>query len=200
MERSGRLRLGITGGIGSGKTSVCRVFGILGIPVFSADPVANEVMERNEAIKEQLNKLAGKDLYENGKLKRSELAFLIFNNESLLSRINSLVHPAVFELFSSWVDKQDAAYVIMEAAILFESGAFRHVDRILTVIAPLEERISRVISRSRLTRDQVLERVKNQLGDDEKIKRSDFVIDNSEDRMIIPRVLEIHNEILKTLV
>lgn len=201
MNKSARipLRLGVTGGIGSGKTSVCKVFSILGIPVFSADPVAGVIMETNDDLKRKINELAGKDLYAGGKLDRGELAGLIFNNAEVLNRINSLVHPIVFTQFSEWVSHQDSPYVIMEAAILFESGASKLVDRIVTVVAPVEERIQRVIRRNNLTREMVEERIRNQMSDDEKIKESDYVIRNSENEMIIPVILEIHEDMLKLI-
>jgi dephospho-CoA kinase len=191
-----RFKLGITGGIGSGKTSVCRVFGVLGIPVFSADRVARQIMENDEKIRQGINSIAGRDLYENGSLDRMALASLIFNDKIRLERVDSLVHPAVFADFNRWVPLQAAEYVIMEAAILFESGAAAFVDRIATIVAPVEERIERIIERSQLSRDQITERMNNQMDDEARVKLSDYVISNSENDMIIPAILKIHNEIL----
>jgi len=193
------LTLGITGGIGSGKTSVCRVFNVLGIPVFSADYEAKGIMENDNGIVRRLNSIAGKNLYINGSLDRMKLATLIFNDNSLLEKVNSLVHPVVFEHFKRWTLEQNTPYVIMEAAILFESGASKLVDRIATIVAPIEERVDRVIHRNNLSRDQVLERMRNQLDDDSRIKLSDYVIHNSENDMIIPAILKIHEEILKDI-
>jgi dephospho-CoA kinase len=193
-----RLKLGVTGGIGSGKTSVCKVFTVLGIPVFSADRIAREIMDNDEGIIKQINSIAGKDLYSNGCLDRMALASLIFNNNALLDKVNSLVHPVVFEHFYVWEKIQAAPYVIMEAAILFESGASKLVDRIATIVAPVEERVSRVILRSRLTRQQVLERMKNQMDDDSRVRLSDYVIYNAENDMVIPSIMEIHEDILKS--
>lgn len=190
------LKLGVTGGIGSGKTSVCRVFRVLGIPVFSADPEAKEIMDSNSGIIRRINSIAGKNLYVNGSLDRQELANLIFNDNTLLDKVNSLVHPVVFEHFKRWEKEQDAPYVIMEAAILFESGASKLVDRIATVVAPVEERVERVINRNSLSREQVLERMRNQMDDDSRIKQSDYVIQNSEKDMIIPAILKIHEDML----
>jgi dephospho-CoA kinase len=193
------MKLGVTGGIGSGKTSVCKVFAVLGVPVFSADRVAREIIDGNENIKEAINSIAGKDLYINGSLDRMALASLIFNNKKLLEKVNSLVHPVVFEHFEIWMNEQSSRYVIMEAAILFESGASRLVDRIATIIAPVEERMNRVMIRSRLSREQVLERMKNQMDDETRIRLSDYIIYNSENDMIIPAVLKIHEDILTNL-
>ena len=193
------IKLGVTGGIGSGKTSVCKVFSILGIPVFSADAEAKEIMEVDTGIILRLNAIAGKDLYSQGTLDRTELAKLIFNNRSMLAKVNSIVHPVVFSRFCEWGEKQNTPYVIMEAAILFESGGSKKVDRVVTVTAPVEERIARVVSRSNITKEEVMERIKNQTSDSEKIKQSDYVIDNSENKMIIPAVLDIHSDILKSV-
>jgi len=193
------MKLGVTGGIGSGKTSVCRVFNVLGIPVFFADPEANMVMNSDKNIIREINKLASEDLYEGGTLDRKKLASLIFNDQELLKKVNSLVHPAVFENFKRWTAFQTTPYVIMEAAILFESGAAELVDRVATVIAPVEERIARVTKRNTLSREQVIERINNQMDDSERIKRSDYVINNAENEMIIPVILKIHEDILDHL-
>src|SRR5450759_2957374 len=132
-ERKSEFKLGITGGIGSGKTSVCKVFDVLGIPVFSADREAREIMEKEGVIMSKLNSITGKDLYISGSLNRIELAAIIFNDSAILEKVNSLVHPAVLDHFRKWTMDQIAPYVIMEAAILFESGASEVVDRVATV-------------------------------------------------------------------
>ncbi|HUX56627.1 MAG TPA: dephospho-CoA kinase [Bacteroidales bacterium] len=196
-EKKPAMKLGITGGIGCGKTSVCRVFNVLGIPVFSADSDAREIMESNTGIIGRINTVAGKDLYKSGRLDRMELASLIFNDNTLLKKVNSLVHPVVFDHFIMWEMEQTTPYVIMEAAILYESGASELVDKVATVVAPLEERVERVIKRNNLSREQVLERIRNQMDDDIRIKLSDFVIYNSENDMIIPAILQIHDVLLK---
>ena len=193
------LKLGVTGGIGSGKTSVCKVFMVLGIPVFSTDRVARDIMESDKDIIRKINTIAGRDMYSNGCLDRMALASLIFNNNALLEKVNSLIHPVVFDHFAMWEKNQTAPYIIMEAAILFESGASKLVDKIATIVAPEEERLNRVTQRSKLSRHQVLERMKNQLDDESRIKLSDYVIYNSENDMIIPAILEIHEDILKNL-
>jgi dephospho-CoA kinase len=193
------LKLGVTGGIGSGKTSVCKVFKVLGIPVFSADRIARDIMDSDREIIGKINSITGKDLYSGGSLDRMALASLIFNDHALLEKVNALVHPVVFSHFASWEKNQTAPYVIMEAAILFESGASKLVDKIATIVTPEEERLNRVTRRSRLSRHQVMERMKNQLDDESKIKLSDYVIYNSENDMIIPAILRIHDDILRNL-
>lgn len=195
-ETKSGFKLGITGGIGSGKTSVCRVFEVLHIPVFSADRIASGIMESDTRVIEGINSITGRDLYSEGHLNKMELADLIFNNSDLLKKVNSIVHPVVFEHFRSWVLAQDAPYVIMEAAILFESGASAIVDKILTVAAPVDERIERIIERSKLSREQIEERMRNQMDDETRIEHSDYVIRNGENDMIIPAILKINADIL----
>lgn len=190
------IKLGVTGGIGSGKTSVCRVFKVLGIPVFAADFEAKEIMNSDESVKEKINSIAGKDLYNDGNLDRPVLASLIFNNKILREKVNSLIHPIVFDHFIMWESEQTAPYVIMEAAILFESGAFNLVDRIATIITPEEERIERVMRRNNLTREQILERIESQITDEARISRSDFIIYNSDKDMIIPAILNINEKLV----
>jgi dephospho-CoA kinase len=198
MSTTGKIGvLGITGGIGSGKTTVSKVFSVLGIPVFSADLEARRIEDTDRELMQKLNSIAGKDLYSSGKLDRAELARLIFNDRELLDKVNSAVHPVVFDSFSRWVLAQNAPYAIMEAAILFESGASRLVDKVLTIVTPAEERIARIISGHKLTRNEVLDRIRNQMDDAERIRRADYVIFNSENDMIIPAILGVHREMLK---
>jgi dephospho-CoA kinase len=190
------IKLGVTGGIGSGKTTVCRVFAVLGIPVFSADIEAGNIMESDQELKVRLNQLVGKNLYSSGSLDRPELAKIIFNDEELLKKVNSIVHPVVFKHYLDWTNSQTTPYSVMEAAILFESGASELVDMTLTVVAPVSERIDRIVRGNKLTSDQVMARIKNQIDDESRISRSDFVVYNSENDMIIPAVLEIHQKLL----
>jgi len=191
------LKLGVTGGIGSGKTTVCKVFAVLGIPVFSADIEAKRIQDSDRDLQKKINSLAGKDLFPFGILDRSEMAKLIFSNKDLLEKVNSIVHPAVFKCFREWAGSQDSPYSVMEAAILFESGASRMMDRIVTVVTPMEERIERLVRGNKFTREQVTERIKNQIDDASRIKQSDYIIFNSENDMVIPAVLGIHEEMLK---
>jgi dephospho-CoA kinase len=193
------LKVGVTGGIGSGKTTVCRIFSLLGVPVFSADDTARKIMDSDIEIEKRINNVAGRNMYSASGLDRKGLAALIFNNRDLLEKINKIVHPVVREKFELWAGGLESEYVIYEAAILFESGASSMLDRIITVIAPVEERIARVIRRNNLSREQVLERIRNQSDDDFKISGSDYVIDNSENEMIIPAIITIHNDLRNSL-
>ena len=190
-------RLGITGGIGSGKTTVCRIFRVLGVPVFVADVAARQLMNNDPAIRSEINKIAGKDLYEGGELDRRELARLIFNEPDMLQKVNASVHPAVLREFEAWSSVIDAPYVIMEAAILFEARADRLVDRVISISAPVEERISRVMGRSEISREEVLERINNQMEDNEREEQSYYVINNADNEMIIPVILKIHDDMLR---
>ena len=200
LSRNNRvIRLGITGGIGGGKSTVCKVFSVLGIPVFYSDVEANKIMNSDVSLMSAINSVVGEDMYISGSLDRALLAKYVYSDESLLQQINQLVHPAVFEKFVSWSDTQNAPYTIVEAAILFESGMYKYVDKVTTVTAPVEERINRVISRNGKTREQVLQIMKNQMDDETKIKMSDYVINNSKDDMIIPVVLKIHEDLINHL-
>ena len=190
-------RLGITGGIGSGKTTVCRIFRVLGVPVFVADAAAREVMNNDPGIRDRINSIAGEDLYSGGELDRMELARLIFNRPEMLKSVNAAVHPVVLQIFSKWADESDAPYVIMEAAVLFESKADTFVDRVVSISAPVEERIARVMGRNELSREQVIERINNQLEDDEREEQSYYVINNADNEMIIPEILKIHEDMLR---
>jgi dephospho-CoA kinase len=190
-------RLGVTGGIGSGKTTVCRIFRVLGVPVFVADAAAREVMNNDPGIRDRINSIAGKDLYSGGELDRMELARLIFNRPEMLKSVNAVVHPVVLQIFSKWADESDAPYVIMEAAVLFESKADSYVDRVVSISAPVEERIARVMGRNELSREQVIERIKNQLEDDEREEQSYYVINNADNEMIIPEILKIHEDMIR---
>jgi dephospho-CoA kinase len=194
---SAKLKIGVTGGIGSGKTTVCRIFEVLGIPVFSADSEARIIMDSDENVIKQVNTLAGRNMYNRGTLDRIAMANLIFNDRELLGKINKIIHPVVTQRFIEWEKSKYTPYVILEAAILFESGAAKLLDKVVTVTAPEEERIERVVQRNSLTRDQVVERINNQSDDKYKISLSDYVISNSENEMIIPAVLKIHAEMIR---
>jgi len=193
------FRLGVTGGIGSGKSTVCKTFNVLGIPVFSADEEGRIITDSDPELRDSLNELIGEDMFASGQLDREKLASLIFNDSELLSRVNMLVHPRVLNKYNDWCSRQTSHYIIFEAAILFEAGAEQKVDMTLAVTAPLEERVKRVMERNKMSREQVMERVNNQISDDEIIRRSDFHINNADNEMIIPRVLDIHQKILNHL-
>jgi len=193
------MRIGITGGIGCGKTTVCRVFETLGIPVFESDKEAQFVIGSDPIIRNKLIEITGADLFPTGDLDRKLLANLIFNDKKLLEKVNQLIHPVVLNNFNKWSENQNAPYTILESAILFESGAWKNVDISITVTAPLEERIRRVSVRSNLDESEIAERIKNQMDDGERVLKSDFVIRNGEGDMIIPSILKIHDTIIQNI-
>lgn len=191
------LKIGITGGIGSGKSLVCKIFQILGIPVFEADREAKDIMDSDPETREALGNLLGSRIFDhNGKINRQQMAGLIFNDKELLQKVNGIIHPAVRRRFNEWHMAQNATYVIQEAAILFESGIYHLMDRNIVVTAPEELRIHRVMERDGVTKEKVLERMKNQWTEDDKVALADYVIRNDESESLIHQVLETHQKIL----
>ena len=189
-------KVGITGGIGSGKTTVCQIFKILGVPVFDSDTIAKVLINSDSEVKKNLVEAFGNDIYSEKGLDREKMAGIIFTKKDALKKMNSIVHPAVRRAFSEWCFKHgNVPYVLQEAAILFESGAAKQLDKIITVYAPEEERIRRVAKRNNTGSGEVRKRIESQLPDEEKIKRSDFVVNNYADYLVIPQVLEIHNQL-----
>ncbi len=190
------LQIGLTGNIGSGKTTVCRVFEILGVPVYYADLRARAIMEDSAVVK-QVAGAFGQDLIdESGHLKRKDLAAIVFNNREKLEKLNAMVHPLVRDDYRQWVAAQyNQAYVMQEAAILFETGMAASFDRVIVVAAPLELRIARVQQRDGVSRQEVLRRAANQLEEQELIERADFVIHNDDSRLVIPQVLAIDQQL-----
>jgi len=187
--------IGLTGGIGSGKTTVANYFKSYGIPVYIADDEARKIMQSAD-IMEAIKDLFGADVFENETLNREKLAKIVFNNPESLEKLNGIVHPAVKKHFEQWLlQNLEAPYVIYEAAILFESGRYKDCDIIITVTAPIESRIQRVIKRDNTTRELVLKRINAQWTDEKRISKSDFVIENIA---IEPTKLEI-DRILKIL-
>ncbi|MCL4124900.1 UNVERIFIED_CONTAM: hypothetical protein GTU68_024447 [Idotea baltica] len=170
--------IGLTGGIGSGKTTVAKEFEALGIPVYIADIEAKALMLRSKVIKRKLTQLFGDKAYIDGQLNKQLIANVIFNDKDILQKMNAIIHPKVASHFKKWVKKQTSPYVIKEVAILFENGSDKQCDFVITVTAPKEIRIERVLSRDHTTQDKVEAIMNNQWGDEDKIKRSHFVINN----------------------
>jgi len=192
--------IGLTGGIGSGKTIVSKVFENLGIAVYNSDIEAKLLMNNDSDIINKFKMIFGFEIYDNdNRLNKKKLADLIFNDKNKLKTVNSIVHPAVKKHFTNWVQMQKSPYVIKETAILFESGIFKDVDKIITVTAPLELRINRLVIRDNSVKKNILERINNQLNEDYKIKNSDAVIYNDNKQLIVPQILRIHQKILEIL-
>ena len=191
------MRVGLTGGIGSGKSTVASHFNELGIPVYNSDLRARELMEQDAELAEGIRGLFGKEAYLDGRLNRSYIASLVFEEKGLLARLNTLVHPAVRLDFLKWSTRQVAPYVIQEAAILIENGAYRELDRMILVTAPKAERIRRVMKRDAVPENAVVNRMKNQWEDDQKIPLADFIIENTDPAATKQRVSEVHRELLQ---
>lgn len=186
--------IGLTGGIGSGKTTVANYIKSLGIPVYIADEKAKKIMETKTVI-ELVQNAFGKDVISDGKIDRQQLAQLVFNNPDKLQKLNDIVHPIVKQNFNNWVKKhKNLPFVFKEAAILFESGSYKYCDSIITVTAPLETRLQRVIKRDKTSKEQVLDRMKNQWSEEKKIQKSDYVIHNismEDTKNQVDNILEI---------
>jgi len=193
------FKLGLTGGIGSGKSLVCSILEKLGVPVYYADIKARNLMNSNTDIKAGIVNMFGEKAYAKDGLNRAFLAESVFGDQEKLSRLNKLVHPVVRKDFISWVARQDrTAYVVEEAAILFESGASLEMDLSVLVYAPQEIRIRRVMERDHLERDAVLKRMEHQISEEEKKKLADHVINNDGTAMLLPQVIEMHKRILNS--
>ena len=189
--------VGLTGGIGSGKTTVAKQFLEIGIPVYIADEEAKRLMRRSKIIKRKLIKLFGKEAYVGEELNKPFLANIIFNDKNYLQKMNAIVHPKVARHFEKWVLKQEAPYVIKEVAILFENGGHNTCDFVITVTAPIEIRIKRLLKRDNTSKEKIEAIMKNQWTDEEKVKHSHFVIENIELENTKKQVEKIHKEILK---
>jgi dephospho-CoA kinase len=189
------LQVGITGGIGSGKSLVCKIFGVLGVPVYDADYRAKNLMTTDGILIDQIKKEFGSLSYdEQGGLNREHLSAAVFNQPAMLTKLNAFVHPRVEVDYSQWVtDHIKYKYVLKEAALLFEAGSYRKLDQIILVTAPQEIRIGRVLTRDKhRTREDIEKIIKNQLPESEKEMKADFVIRNDESELIVPQVLKLH--------
>lgn len=189
------IRIGITGGMGAGKSVISEMMRCLGIPVYDADIASKKILNSNTKVKTQLIELLGEEIFSNGQLNRPLMAQLIFNNNELLLKTNAIIHPAVFEDFIAWSEAQNKEVVACETAILFESGMVSYFDSILMVSAPLEIRIERCIKRNKFTREQVLERIAKQMDESKKIELSDFVIDNDNRKALYPQLKNFLNNL-----
>ncbi|MDY2587653.1 dephospho-CoA kinase [Winogradskyella aquimaris] len=189
--------IGLTGGIGSGKTTIAKWFESKGIPVYIADKEAKALMNRSKVIKRKLIALFGESAYINGKLNRDYIASKIFNEKSLLTKMNAIVHPKVASHFKHWLKKQNAPYVIKEAAIIFENNLEHQYDYIITVVADKELRIKRVIDRDKVNKSKVESIMNNQLSDKEKIEKSNFVIENNNLEDAKKQAQTIHEFLVK---
>ncbi len=193
------LKIGLTGGIGSGKTTVAHIFEVLGIPVYYADDAAKKLMNVDEQLKQKIIEAFGNESYLNGNINRVYLAEQVFSDKEKTKQMNSIVHPVTIADAKLWMMQQTTAYAIKEAALIFEAKAEKNLDLIIGVHSPLPLRIKRVMDRDVITEEAVLARMQKQMDEKEKMKRCDFIIENNENELLIPQVLAVHEKILENI-
>jgi len=188
--------IGLTGGIGSGKSFIAEIFKKLGVPVYNADTRASFISDKDPEVKSNIVSLFGQKVYSNGLLNRQYVGGMVFDNPDLLERLNSIIHPAVEADFLKWCStKKEHNYIIKEAAILFETGSYKKLDSTILVVAPEDIRIKRVLKRDNTDRDSVKKRVENQWGDQEKEKLANYIINNDGRTLLLPQIINIHNSV-----
>jgi dephospho-CoA kinase len=192
-------KIGLTGGIGSGKSTTAEVFKVLNIPVYNSDERAKALMNENPLLMEEISKIFGAHIYQNGELNRAELGAIVFKNPELLQQLNAVVHPVVGDDFNAWCNNQQSKYVIKEAAIIFETGINKMLDGVIAVIAPDELRIKRVLKRPGMTEELIKDRMSRQLPTETLIDKANWLINNDETVLVIPQVLKVHEEILNLI-
>ena len=197
MSNNRPLLVGITGGIGSGKSTVCKLFSLLGIPVYTADDRAKWLMAHDAELRNQISITFGADAYSaNGELNRAFLAETVFPNPEKIAALNALVHPVVRKDFEQWISQQTAPYLIKEAALLFETGAAKELDYVINVSSPLRVRMARILLRDpHRSEEQVNQIINQQLPDEEKNELADYCIKNTDNKLILPQVLALHAQL-----
>lgn len=191
------LKAGITGGIGSGKSIITRLFRLLGVPVYDADAAAKKLMQEDPVLKKEIREVFGNEAYHNEQLNASFLSSAVFNNPQKLEQLNKIVHPATIRNANEWFGRQTAPYVVKEAALLFESGSGKDLDYVIGVSAPAVLRTKRVMERNRISAEEVKKRMAKQIDETIKMRLCDTVIINDDLHLIIPRVLQIHQTLLE---
>jgi dephospho-CoA kinase len=192
------LKIGITGGIGSGKTMICGIFNTLGIPIYDADEEAKKLYDTHEELKQKIRIHFGESVYEKGLFVKQKMANIVFNDNQKLKLLNQLVHPIVQSEAIKWFGQQQSPYAIKEAALLVESGSYKDVDKIILVTSPAEMRMKRAMERDHVEKESVLKRMQKQLSDQEKAQFADFIITNDGVHLLIPQVVAIHASLMRT--
>lgn len=191
------LRIGLTGGMGSGKTTVAKIFEVLGIPVYYADEAARRLMNGHSQLRAQIVDAFGPAAYHNDTLDRAYIAAKVFNDPMQLDTLNSIVHPATVLDSEQWMNAQKTTYAIKEAALIFESKYPGQLDYVIGVASPLDLRLSRILLRGSITHDEAMKRIGSQMNEEEKLSRCDFVVQNNESQALIPQVLALHNKLAR---
>lgn len=189
------IKIGITGGIGSGKSTVAKIFETLGVPVYYADDAARRIMNENEALREAIQKEFGQETYINQQLNRPHLASLVFGNEEKLALLNDLVHPLTIEDSQKWMQAQTGPYAIKEAALIFETDVWRGLNKVIGVSSPYELRLQRAMERDNISKEAVLARMSKQMNEYQKMNRCDFILYNDETQLLIPQVITLHEKL-----
>jgi dephospho-CoA kinase len=193
------LKIGLTGGIGSGKTTVAQIFEVLAIPVYYADQAAKDLMNSNSKLKKQIISAFGSESYKDGKLDREYMSNLVFSNSEKLALLNSFVHPATINDASSWMENQKTSYAVKEAALIFEANLQDYFDYIIGVTAPESLRLERVKKRDHISEEHIYQRIQQQMDETVKMSRCDFVVVNDGIQPLLPQVLKIHNTLLSSI-
>ena len=186
------LKIGLTGGIGSGKTTVAKIFEQLGTPVYYADMRAKSIIEEDEMVRNAIISNFGEQSFVDGKYNRSYISSIVFNDAEKLLQLNQIVHPAAIADAAEWMKKQNAPYIIKEAALLFESGSHKHLDKIIGVTSPTHLRMKRTASRDQISEEEVMKKIALQMPNEEKMAKCDYIVTNNEKELILPQVLKLH--------
>lgn len=187
--------VGLTGNIGAGKSTISQIFSELGFPIFDSDWVGKKLISEDKNVATEIKKLLGDEVFSQNRPDRAKIASKVFKNQTLLSQLNAIIHPKVQFEFEKWIKIQKSEFVIREAAILIESNKYEDLDALILVICNEEERIKRVMKRDQADRNQVIDRIKRQMSEEEKLKYANFVIDNNTGTMVLPQVITIVNKI-----
>lgn len=193
------LSIGLTGGIGSGKSTVASIFEILDIPVLYTDDVAKMLMSKDPQLKKSIQNEFGNNAYIGNELNKSFLANIVFHDPVKLNKLNKLVHPVTKNFTQKWISEQKAPYVIKEAALLFESKSDAYTDYVIGVKAELKTRINRSIKGKNISKEQILKRIASQMDEKKKLSLCDFIVSNEENELIIPQVLKIHDQLINII-
>lgn len=191
------LRIGLTGGMGSGKSVVARLFQVLGVPVFEADAEAKALMQHDTVVRDAVIARFGAEVYPNGELDRARLASMAFGDDGKIAALNAIVHPAVRKAFAAWANERDAPYVVMEAAVMAENEGYRSFDRVITVSCPEAIRIQRVMERDGVKQEAVRARIRHQASEEDWQRIAHFTVKNDGTELVIPQVLAIHGQLQK---